>query len=222
MSEILRRSPVHFDVRPQLSEIRGGWEVVLEYEGEADAARIIDLSHRTRWDVQDGDLSSVTAWGRTIPDEPGKCSYDRGLLINRMNRTQAACWHLAGDPPAGADSRAFTETTDGQMLVALSGRDIFRLMEKTVSLDFEASRFAPPRLFQAPIFHVPAQIVQLGEEDGRDVLLIACSRGYGHTVIQALLHAGAQWGLHAAGEKAFSATLKAIFTPAGKKKTGRG
>jgi hypothetical protein len=221
MTEILRHSPIRFDARPVLSETRDGWDVVLEYEGEAGALQIMDLSHRNRWDVQDGDISSIKPWGRTMPEKPGQCLYEEGLLINRMNRTQAACWHLAGKSLGDPGHPAFTETTDGQMLTALAGPDIFRLMEKAVALDFQASPFSPPRLFQAPVFHVPAQIVHLGTDDGRDLVLIACSRGYGHTMTEALLNAGAEWDLQAAGEKAFSACLEAIFPPPARK-TGSG
>jgi hypothetical protein len=221
MTEILRQTPVNFDADPIASERRDGWEVVLEYEGETDAPQIIDLSHRNRWDVQDGDLNRLKPWGRKIPEVPGQSSCDRGLLINRMNRTQAACWHLAGDPLDKPEQTAFTEITDGQMMVALVGREVFAIIEKAVSLDFEASPFPPPRLFQAPVFHVPAQIVHLGAHNGRETILIACSRGYGYTMTGALLHAGAEWGLHPAGEKAFSACLERIYPASGKKKTGK-
>ena len=211
MTESLRQSSVHFNADPLENELRGGWEVVLEYEGETAAPQIVDLSHRNRWDVQDGDLNRLKPWGREIPEVPGQSSYDRGLLINRMNRTQAACWHLAGAPLDKTVQTAFTDITDGQMMVALVGREAFSMMEKAVALDFQASPFEPPRLFQAPVFHIPAQIVHLGVDNGRDVILIACSRGYGHTMTEELLQAGAEWGLHPAGEKAFSACVGKIF-----------
>ncbi|MFO8089814.1 MAG: hypothetical protein R6U13_08265 [Desulfatiglandaceae bacterium] len=211
MTESLRQSSVHFNADPLESESRGGWEVVLEYKGENAAPQIMDLSHRNRWDVQDGDLNRLKPWGREIPERPGQSSYDRGLLISRMNRTQAACWHLAGDPLDKPEQTAFTDITDGQMMVALVGREVFAIIEKAVALDFEASPFQPPRLFQAPVFRVPAQIVHLGAENGREMILIACSRGYGYTMTEALLRAGAEWGLHPAGEKAFSTCLETMF-----------
>ncbi len=211
MPEILRHSPVFFDAHPLETESRSGWEIVLKYEGETEGLQMIDLSHRNRWDVQDGDLSKIKPWGRTIPGEPGQCSWDQGLLINRMNRTQAACWHLAGDPLDRPEQTAFTNITDGQMMIALIGREAFAVMEKASALDFEAPTFKPPRLYQAPVFHVPAQVVHLGADHGREGILIACSRGYGHTMTEALLQAGAEWNIHAAGEKAFSAFLEKIF-----------
>jgi hypothetical protein len=211
MTESLRQSSVHFTAQPLTTQLRDGWNVVLEYEGETAAPQIIDLSHRSRWDVQDGDLNRLKPWGRKIPEAFGQCSYDRGLLINRMNRTQASCWHLAGDALDKPQQRAFTDITDGQMMVALIGREVFAIMEKAVALDFEASPFEPPRLYQAPVFHVPAQIVHFGTDNGQEMLLITCSRGYGHTMTEALLHAGAEWGLHPAGEKAFSACLGKMF-----------
>jgi hypothetical protein len=211
MTESLRKSSVLFNAQPAATEPRDGWDVVLEYKGETAAPQIIDLSHRNRWDVQDGDLNRLKPWGRKIPETSGESSYDRGLLISRMNRTQAACWHLAGDPLDEPGETPFTNITDGQMMVALIGAESFAIMEKAVALDFEASPFKPPRLYQAPVFHVPAQVVHVGAGNGREMILIACSRGYGHKMTEALLHAGAEWGLHPAGEKAFSACLEKIF-----------
>ena len=131
----MRRSPVVFDAVPgwgsgcrdRVTEsCRDGWTVVLRYEGEGvlgenshQGPRLVDLSHRRRWDFQDADIGARTAHGRWLPVPPasghagqfghqqvGTAAHDSShgpLVINRMNRTrpprQVAIWHLGGGPP---------------------------------------------------------------------------------------------------------------------------
>jgi hypothetical protein len=52
MTEIKRYSPVEFKVTPLKNETRNNWDVVLEYHGEGDGPWLVDLSHRTRLDLQ--------------------------------------------------------------------------------------------------------------------------------------------------------------------------
>jgi hypothetical protein len=85
---IIRRSPVTFDSTPAQTEVRDNWKVVLEYEGQGDGPWVIDLSHRVRWDLQDREIDAIQPWALKIPDAPGRCIYENGILINRMNRTQ--------------------------------------------------------------------------------------------------------------------------------------
>ena len=213
MTQILRRSPVSFTRAPVRTERRNGWDVVLQYEGEGGTApRLIDLSHRSKWDAQHRAPATLKPWGLRIPKNPGECIYQGGMLINRMNRTQASCWHLDGEAKAPPDGAWYTDTGDASALLALVGGSVFSIMEKACSLDFNPSKCTPPCLFQAPLFHVPSQIVYLGVHDGEAALLLSCSRGYGHTVAEALLHGGAEWGLGAAGEDAFRSWLTATFS----------
>ena len=169
---------------------------------------MIDLSHRAKWDVQDADLSQVQPWGVTVPETPGGCVLQNGLLINRMNRTQVACWHLAGDNPDIPEETSYTETTDASVLLALVGKEAFSIMEKLSSLDFSSPEKRPPCLFQGPVIHVPCQVVSLGESGGLSAVLISCSRGYAHSMVEGLLDAGAEWKLCPAGENAFGKWLE--------------
>ena len=67
---------------------REAWDVVLRYEGESEGPWIIDLSHRSRWDFQDGAVESHLPLGMTVPSAPGDVLVGAGLMINRMNQTQ--------------------------------------------------------------------------------------------------------------------------------------
>ena len=127
MENIVRRSPVSFDVRPTKTETRDNWTVALEYDAEESGPYLIDLSHRARWDLQDGEISKMEPWGIHIPGAPGQCVFENGILINRMNRTQASIWHLAGEKPAEPEGPAFTDVTDVTVFLALFGQDVFAI-----------------------------------------------------------------------------------------------
>ncbi|MBU4426450.1 MAG: sarcosine oxidase subunit gamma SoxG [Proteobacteria bacterium] len=204
-----RYSPVSFLSEPDQTEMRNGWKVVLKYKDEATGPFLIDLSHRKRLDVQDSNLSKFQPGGVTIPETPGLCAFQNGILINRMNRTQATVWHLLGDSPDMTQETTYTEVTEGSIFLALLGSasEVFSIMEKVTSLDLRQTANEPPFLIQGPIFHVPCQIVVFDEKEKGSAILFTCSRGYGTSMAQELLETGAEYGLRPAGEKAFSECL---------------
>jgi hypothetical protein len=204
MTQLLRRSPVSFKIAPVRSESRDGWNVILEYEGEGKGPYLVDLSHSGKWDVQDTDLSQFRPWGLIIPQTPGQCVFQNGILINRMNRTQAACWHLCRTSPQVPEESAYTETTDATLLLALLGKEVFSILEKISALDFFPPERKTPFLLQGPILHVPCQVVCLAKDDESAAVLFTCSRGYGESVVKGILSAGAEWGLRPAGESVFA------------------
>ena len=208
-----RHSPVSFLSEPDQTEMRNGWKVALKYEDEGAGPFLIDLCHRKRWDVQDSNLSKFQPGGVTIPETPGQCAFQNGLLINRMNRTQAAVWHLWGDSPDMTQKTAYTEVTEGSIFLAFLGSEseLFSIMEKVTSLDLQQTENEPPFLIQGPIFHVPCQIVVFDEKEKKPAILFTCSRGYGMVMAQGLLEAGGEYGLHPAGENAFSAWIKSLI-----------
>jgi glycine cleavage system aminomethyltransferase T len=56
---------------------------------------------------------------------------------------------------------------------------------------------------------VPCQIVTLeNAADGSGGFLLTCSRGYGDSMLHAMLEAGAEFGLRPAGENRFSGGFK--------------
>ncbi len=210
MTTFRRLSPIHFTGQPVRTDIRDNWTVVLEYGNEGDGPWLVDLSHRPRWDIQSRHLDRFQSGGFIIPHTVNTSRLENGILVNRMNGTQAAVWHLAGETPPMPDDPAFTEMTDATLFLALLGKEIFSITEKLSSLDFQAPERTPPFLFQGPFSHVPCQMVTLHREPSGSVMLFTCSRGYGRDMVHALLDAGAEWGLKPAGEKRFTDWLDSI------------
>ena len=212
MGSILRRSAVSFDAPPAKTEERDNWSVVLEYEDEGAGPRVVDLSHRSRWDLQDAEIGGVQTLGFRVPDKPGQCVFENGFLINRMNRTQASVWHLSGETPALPDDPAFTDITDSTVFLAVFGQDLFEILEKLSALDFLDSSRQTPFLLQGPFSHLPCQIVTLDKTPGRSGVLMTCSRGYARDMVGAILEAGMEFKLRPAGEQAFSSWLNEVIT----------
>jgi hypothetical protein len=209
MENIIRRSAVSFDAAPAKTEERDNWSVVLEYEDEGAGPYLVDLSHRARWDLQDAEIGGIQSLGIQVPDIPGQCVFENGILINRMNRTQASVWHLSGETPVFPDDPAFTDVTDSTGFLAVFGKDLFATLEKLTSLDFFDPSAKTPFLMQGPFSHVPCQIVTLEKSPERSGILMTCSRGYARDMVGAVLEAGAEFNLRPAGEQAFSDWLDA-------------
>jgi hypothetical protein len=203
MDDIQRKSPIRFDRKPAQTENRDGWEVVLSYGG-GNGPFLIDLSHRSKWDIQDGDITRFRPFGLSVPENPGQSRFERGCLINRMNRTQCAIWHLSGKRPNPPEGEAYTETTDGLTLLAVTGRDVLALMERVTTLDLGAPRLETPCLIQGPILHIPCQVVLFSRKEEAATILFSFSRGYGQAMAEAMLHAGRNMGLTPGGESDLS------------------
>jgi hypothetical protein len=210
MENLVRQSAVSFDAVPSKTELRDNWSVVLEYEDQGAGPYLVDLSHRIRWDMQDAEIGEIPAAGIPVPEIPGQCIFTNGLLVNRMNRTQASIWHLSGEPPAFPDNPAFTDTTDSTVFLAVFGKDLFAILEKLSALDFLDPTRQTPFLLQGPFSHVPCQIVTLQSASDEPGILMTCSRGYARDMVGAILDAGNEFNLRPAGEQVFSEWLAAI------------
>ncbi len=198
-----RRSPVTLKGRPAKTEIRDGWRIVSRYSGNAQGPHIIDLSHFSRWDIQDDALEQVEPYGSKIPAKPGQIFMDINLLIGRLNRTQAIAWHFAPEKPVFPQTKAFTDITDAAVAIALTGPWVFDLAEKLCALDLSEPDKNPPFLVQGPFSHVPCHIWVLHHEDSRGWIALTCSRGYAGDMVNGVLEAGAQWGILPEGEDRF-------------------
>jgi hypothetical protein len=205
---ILRRSPVAFKNEPLQTDTREGWDVILQYEDEGEGPFLIDLTHLAKWDVQHQDLSQIKPAGAEIPDAPGDCVVQGGMLIGRLNPTQALVWHLSTGRPEMPQEQAVTDVTEASALLALVGENPFSIAEKITPLDLSAPTKTPPFLVQGPVLHLPVKTVVLGREDNRAALLMSCPRGYGQSFAEAVLDAGSEWGLRPGGESVFSPWMK--------------
>ncbi|MDM8536782.1 sarcosine oxidase subunit gamma SoxG [Desulfobacterales bacterium HSG17] len=203
MTDIKRLSPVAFNKQPIKTQVRDNWVIALEYDDEGDGPWITDLSHVTKWDVQASDIAEQKPCDISIPDTPGKSKLENGVLINRMNRTQASVWHISGDAPEIPEASAYTDTTESTMCLALFGKDVFFITEKLSALDFQDPEKESLFLLQGPFSHVPCQIVTLKKSDANSGIIFTCSRGYGHDMVHAIMDAGAEFDLRPAGENMF-------------------
>jgi hypothetical protein len=216
MTEIRRRSPVQFKADIEKSEVRGGWTVVVAYEGEGEGPFLVDLSHIPRWDLQAKTIDEIQPLGMKIPGTPGECRLEDGILINRMNRTQAAVWHLRAGEPVLPPEPSYTDVTDATLCLALFGRDALTVVEKLCALDFRDPRKSAPFLLQGPLSHVPCQMVMLEKGEGFDGgLLFTCSRGYAQSMVHAVLGAGAEFSLKPAGKQRFTDWLGRVASSKG-------
>ncbi|MFO7749605.1 MAG: sarcosine oxidase subunit gamma SoxG [Desulfobacteraceae bacterium] len=209
MTDIVRESPVSFETTPKRVEKRDGWNVAMAYDRETEPY-IVDLSHRPRFDLQNGTLSSFHPFGVAIPETPGMSVLEKGFLVNRMNRTQASLWHLDGRLPELPDDPAYTDVTDATLCMGIVGKELFSIAEKLTGLDFLDPGKKPPFLVQGPLLHVPAQIVVLNRKPESPALIFTCSRGYGRSMVNAIMAAGAEFSLVPAGEEQFTAWIKTI------------
>ncbi len=211
MIEIERRSPAKLGASAVETETRDNWTVVLEYEKEGDGPWLADLSHKIRWDLQDRDIGKTTLFDIPVPRKAGDCVLKNDILVNRMNKTQASIWHLGAAPPGLPDHRGFTDVTEATVFLALFGTGVFRITEKLAALDFMDPSKKPPFLLQGPLCRVPCQTVALERTDDRSgALLLACSRGYGQSMVDAILASGEEFGLRPAGETRFSQYVRAL------------
>lgn len=198
-----RRSPVSFGATPAATESRDGWPVVLRYEGEDDhpGPFLVDLSHRPRWDYQDSRVATHRPMQLPVPERFGGVGVHGPLVINRMNRTQVAIWHLGERPPPPTPPEpGFTDTGDGHCMLAFVGAGVPEVLEHLTPLDLFDPGREMPFLTQGPILHVPCQVVTFAT----DLVVLTCARGYGETFARAALESGAVAGLGAGGEGVFS------------------
>ena len=211
MKKLQRVSPVVFKSTPVKTEQRDNWEVVMEYSGEGDGPFLVDLSHRPRFDLQDSNLAAQKPFGIEIAETPGICVLEKGVLANRMNRTQVSLYNLDGDDTIFMpEESGYTDVTESTICVALIGKNVFSICEKLTALDFMDPQRKSPFLVQGPFSHVPCQIVTVNKEGENSGLILTCSRGYGRDMIDSILHAGEEFGLSPAGESRFTNWIKSL------------
>jgi hypothetical protein len=210
MADIKRESPVKFPDSPAKTEVRDNWTVALEYDNEGRGPWLVDLAHKSRWDLQESRIGEQRPCV-AVPETPGACTFTGSTLINRMNRSQASIYHLGESAPAIPDFPGYTDVTESAVFLALFGPKAFRIAEKLTNLDFLDPAKQTPFLLQGPFCHVPCQIVILEKsapESGG--FLLTCSRGYGDSMVEAIQKAGSEFSLRPAGENRFNSWIQGL------------
>lgn len=211
MAEIKRQSPVRFTVSPIKTEVHDNWTVTLEYDEEGQGPWLVDLAHKTRWDLQYNQVGEMSPANLAVPAVPGTCTFADRTLVNRMNLTQVSIYHLGDSAPTMPDFSGYTDVTESTVFLALFGPKVFFIAEKLTSLDFMDPGKKAPFLVQGPFCHVPCQIVTLDKSaDGSGGFLLTCSRGYGDSMVLAVLEAGTEFGLRPTGENRFNSWIQGL------------
>jgi hypothetical protein len=208
-AKMQRQSPVHLPGQPEKTKIRDHWPVVLEYAEEGPGPWIVDLCHCSRWDIQGRDLGEALPPGVALPDSPGSIVLHAKGLTGRSGQRQAFLW-LFDDKVSLPPGTGCTETTEGTLCVALLGKDVFQITEKLTSLDLRDPQRSAPFLLLGPFSHITCQIVVLKNDPAAAAVLIACSRGFAHDMVHAVLAAGEEFGLRPAGETRFLEKLRSL------------
>lgn len=208
MNMLQRHSAVEFSAVSHRRENRDNWTVILQFQDEGEGPWLVDLSHKSRFDLQDSNIDEISPGGVAVPPSPGMSVYANTLLINRMNISQASLYCLGGEMPQLEIGTACTDITESTVFLALFGPKAFHVTEKLTALDFLTPDKEPPFVFQGPFCHVPCQIVTLRRQsDGSGGILLSCSRGYAKSMVEAILDSGEEFGLRPAGEDRFTQWL---------------
>lgn len=210
--KIERRSPVQLPGKPEKTQTRNHWPVISEYADEGSGPWVVDLSHCRRWDIQGRDLDEAWVSEFSLPDSPGHVVLHADGLTGRAGQRQAFLW-LFDDKAAAPAGTGCTETTEGSLCLALLGKDVFHITEKLTYLDLGDPKRKAPFLVLGPFCHVTGQIVVLKNDPAKAAVLVACTRGFAHDMVHAVLKAGEEFGLRPAGEKRFREHLKSAPGP---------
>lgn len=211
MINLIRKSPVQFDVESLKAEDRENWSVVLQYENEGQGPWLVDLGHKNRFDLQNHNVDELTVVGVDVPSVPGMSIFKENVLVSRLNVTQVSVACLGKDKPSLREGESYTDVSEATVFLALFGPNTFRVAEKLTALDFLAPEKKVPFLYQGPFCHVPCHIVTLKRDtDGSGGILISCSRGYAESMVNAILDSGSEFGLSPAGEDRFTAWVDTV------------
>ncbi len=202
---VLKRSVIEFKTAPAAVEVLDGWQVVREYENQGTGPLLVDLSHCPCIDIQDGDIEDYP--GLSIPAKMNGITRQEDIFISRMNATQCQVWGLAGRLPA-LDGKSATDITGGQSILALVGSDVDRIMETLSPLDLFSPASEGMTLYQAPVFHIPCQIMVVSRSRALKIVMIAFARGYGQDMANAILNAGEPYNLAPGGISEISQWLE--------------
>lgn len=178
-----------------------GWDLVRSFENQGDGPALVDLSHTPCLDIQDRDPASVSPF--PVPADMNGISRKENIVVSRMNATQCQVWGLDGNLP-DTDTPAATDITGGQSILALIGPDVDRVAERLAPLDIFPPGETGMRLFQAPVFHIPCQILVLDRSKDWQVVILAFARGFGQDMARTILAAGADCGLVPGGLDLFT------------------
>jgi glycine cleavage system aminomethyltransferase T len=198
-----RVSPVDMGLKAERVLVRNGWEIPLAYAAERSKSALFaaDLSHVPKWTLQGPDLDAMHPAGLSMPAKPGMIALERGLLLVRCIPGESRIMAL-GDELPSFEETGFTDVTDAYAAVAIVGTRCFDVLAKLSPVDLEGP--FSPKAAQAPVEDLTCLLVHIEGTGGVPGIILAGARGYGHFFIDALLDAGREYSIQAAGWERFS------------------
>jgi|GEM_PF-1458329 hypothetical protein len=208
-----RVSPVDMSLKAERVLARNGWEISLAYAAERrqSALFLTDLSPAPKWTLQGQGLDAIRPAGLSIPEKPGMITLERSLLIVRLLPAECRIMDLGEQTPVFEET-GFTDVADAYAAIALVGTRCFDVLAKLSSIDLEG-QFSP-RAALAPVEDVTCLLVRVEGTGGVPGIILAGARGYGHFFLDALLDAGREYSIQAAGWERFSQWIAGAYTPA--------
>ncbi|MGA2404077.1 MAG: hypothetical protein ABSG91_20615 [Syntrophobacteraceae bacterium] len=198
-----RVSPLDMGLRAERVLARNGWEIPLAYAGERPRSTLFvtDLSHVPKWILQGSGLDAVRPAGLNMPAKPGMITLERSLLLVRCIPSECRIMGLGIETPVFEET-GFTDVADAYAAIALVGTRCFDVLAKLSSIDLEGQY--SPRAALAPVEDVTCLLVRIEGTGGVPGIILAGARGYGHFLLDALLDAGREYSIQAAGWERFS------------------
>jgi len=175
----------------------GGWPVVERFdppEGRCDVG-LTDLSHRPKATLHGQGVGGLGV------SRPGQAIWNGQSVVGCMKPDQAIVFDLSGPVEPQWPDSAYTDMTDGWVLLGLWGPKSLDVVRRLVTVDVEPRTAAGPVFFATSSHGVRVQLVNLrGSSPG---FVLACARSHGQNVFEACLRAGRQFDLKITGLKAF-------------------
>jgi glycine cleavage system aminomethyltransferase T len=141
--------------------------------------------------------------------KPGQALWNGQALVGCLKPQEAVIFDLTGPVvPAWTDS-AYTDVTDGWVLLGLWGPKSAEVVQRLVSVDLEPRGTDGPVFFATGSHGIRVQLVNL--RGAAPVFLISCVRSHGQNLFDACIRAGRQFDLKVTGMKAFYSWLERAF-----------
>jgi len=192
------RSPINV---PGPRELRGGWEVSTRESAAAltlgDASAVTKLLVRA--DPEGAVASELPALGRAdragdvlrVGSGPGEW-----LLLSSVQSP-----HEVADPVQAATDAGLVSVVDlthGRALVRLTGADAARALAKVCAVDLTDAKAPDGTALRSSVASLTTDVVRDDRAGARSYLL-HCERSSGQFLFEALLEAGAEFGVEPVG-----------------------
>ena len=185
-----------------VEEEQAGWPVVARFEPPEGPCEVglTDLSHRPKAVLQGPAVETLGAL------KPGQAMWSGGALVGCLKPGEAMIFDLTGPMKPQWPDAAYTDVTDGWVLLGLWGTKSLDVVQRLVAADVERPDIPGPVYLAAGSHGIRVQLINLrGRSPG---FVLACDRSHGQNLFEACLRAGRQFDLKITGLRAFDDWLK--------------